>query len=73
MNKPGKPKAERPSLTGTRTGPRARAAMERAIAARRDAPPRDETRRNPREDEGRREGGWNDRPRNPQEIGRAHV
>ncbi|WP_371814543.1 pseudouridine synthase [Niveibacterium sp. COAC-50] len=66
MNKPGKPKAERPSLTGTRTGPRARAAMERAIAARRDAPPRDETRRNPREDEGRREGGWNDRPRNPQ-------
>ncbi len=66
MNKPGKPKAERPSLTGTRTGPRARAAMERAIAARRDAAPRDETRRNPREDEGRREGGWNDRPRNPQ-------
>ncbi|MCX9156997.1 pseudouridine synthase [Niveibacterium sp. 24ML] len=78
MSRPDKPKAARPSLTGTRSGPRARAVFERAMTTRRDAPQdaRDSSGRG-RDDGRTRDGdtnagsGWSDRARAPQADNRG--
>lgn len=80
MSRPDKPKAARPSLTGTRSGPRARAVFERAMTTRRDAPQdnrgpagrgRDDRRSDTRDGDTNPGEGWNDRARAPQADNRG--